>query len=221
MEHVNTLGYALIHVGLLARMMGLLDETDEFSQTARVLADKYDLKLWKGFALCLHSSVRLLKTDAKEAAAMMEQGLNFLRATHTKLFTPFYYAVYACNLAALDRFSEAASARSEADEVTRHGSERWTESEVQRLAGDSLRLDPDHTIYEVEAAYVRALDIARKRQAKSWELRAATSLARLWTEQGKRQQALELLAPIYAWFSEGFANTFAKNEGGRPAAVVK
>ena len=57
---------------------------------------------------------------------------------------------------------------------------------------------------DAEAYFHQALDIARGQQAKSWELRAATSLARLWQTQGKRQEAYDLLAPVYAWFTEGF-----------------
>jgi predicted ATPase len=57
---------------------------------------------------------------------------------------------------------------------------------------------------QVEACFCRALEVAREQQAKLWELRAATSLARLWAEQGERQRARDLLAPIYGWFTEGF-----------------
>jgi predicted ATPase len=57
---------------------------------------------------------------------------------------------------------------------------------------------------KAEAHFERALEVARQQQAKSWELRAATSMARLWRDQGKPQQARELLAPIYGWFTEGF-----------------
>ncbi len=81
---------------------------------------------------------------------------------------------------------------------------RWSEAELHRLKGELLlQQSPDnHT--EAETCYHQALDIARTQQAKSWELRAATSLARLWQSQGKRQDAYDLLAPVYGWFTEGF-----------------
>jgi predicted ATPase len=82
--------------------------------------------------------------------------------------------------------------------------ERWYEAELYRLRGE---LWLQHTMAEpgeAEACFQQALIIARRQQAKSWELRAATSLSRLWQCQGKRATAHELLAPIYGWFSEGF-----------------
>src|SRR5262249_24212525 len=81
---------------------------------------------------------------------------------------------------------------------------RWCEADVHRIAGEiALRsLTPDQE--KAEVSFERALAIARQQQAKSWELRAALSLARLWRDQGKVQQARELLAPVYGWFTEGF-----------------
>ena len=82
--------------------------------------------------------------------------------------------------------------------------ERWYEAERYRLKGDLLlALSVDHQA-EAEACFQQALAVARHQQAKSWELRAAMSLARLWQQQGKRAEAHELLAPVYGWFTEGF-----------------
>ena len=63
---------------------------------------------------------------------------------------------------------------------------------------------PEHDVAKAQACFERALQIARAQQARSWELRAATSLARLWRDQGKRAEAHDLLAPVYGWFTEGF-----------------
>jgi predicted ATPase len=78
------------------------------------------------------------------------------------------------------------------------------EAETNRIAGQITLLSPEPNAAKAQAYFERALQIARRQQAKSWELRAATSLARLWRDQGKHQQARELLAPIYGWFTEGF-----------------
>jgi predicted ATPase len=82
--------------------------------------------------------------------------------------------------------------------------ERWCEAEVNRIAGEialkSLAPDPERA----EAYFDRALAVARQQRAKSWELRAAMSMARLWRDQGKRNEARDLLAPVYGWFTEGF-----------------
>ena len=82
--------------------------------------------------------------------------------------------------------------------------ESWYEAEIHRISGEiALRCAaPDAT--KAEVCLDRALAVARAQQAKSWELRAAMSMARLWRDQGKRQQARELLAPVYSWFTEGF-----------------
>jgi predicted ATPase len=81
---------------------------------------------------------------------------------------------------------------------------RWWEAEVSRLQGTFLLHLPSPKVPQAEAAFRRALDVARRQQAKALELRAALSLSRLWQEQGKCAEAHEFLAPIYAWFTEGF-----------------
>jgi predicted ATPase len=82
--------------------------------------------------------------------------------------------------------------------------EKWSEAEVLRTAGEIALVSPEEDLARAELYFERALGVARQQQAKSWELRAAMSLARLWRSQGKPQQARELLAPVYGWFTEGF-----------------
>jgi predicted ATPase len=82
--------------------------------------------------------------------------------------------------------------------------ERWYEAEVNRIAGEIALLSLEPDVLNAEMYFGRALAVAREQQAKSWELRAAMSLARLWRDQGKRQQARGLLASVYGWFTEGF-----------------
>ena len=82
--------------------------------------------------------------------------------------------------------------------------ERWFEAEVNRIAGEIALKSPEPDAAKPEGYFDRALAVARQQQAKSWELRAAMSMARLWRDQGKREEARELLAPVYGWFTEGF-----------------
>ena len=82
--------------------------------------------------------------------------------------------------------------------------EKWLEAEVIRLAGVIALLSAEPDIGEAEAHVVRSLAIAREQEAKSWELRAARNLARLWKDRGECNKARGLLAPIYGWFTEGF-----------------
>jgi predicted ATPase len=82
--------------------------------------------------------------------------------------------------------------------------ESWFEAEVNRIAGEIALKSPEPDSAKAQAYFERALAVARQQQAKSWELRAATSMARVWRDQGKRHEARDLLAPVYGWFTEGF-----------------
>ncbi len=82
--------------------------------------------------------------------------------------------------------------------------ERWFEAEANRIAGEIAMMSSAPDAAKAEAYFERALAVARKQQAKSWKLRAAMSMARLWRDQGKRDEARDLLAPVYGWFTEGF-----------------
>jgi predicted ATPase len=82
--------------------------------------------------------------------------------------------------------------------------ERWFEAEVNRIAGEIVLKSPKPDRGKAEAYFERALSIARQQQARSWELRAAMSMTRLWRDQAKRDEARDLLAPVYGWFTEGF-----------------
>jgi predicted ATPase len=82
--------------------------------------------------------------------------------------------------------------------------ETWHDVEVNRIAGEIALRSPQRDAAKAQSYFTRALTVARQQQAKSWELRAAMSLARLWRDQGKAGQARELLAPVYGWFTEGF-----------------
>jgi predicted ATPase len=82
--------------------------------------------------------------------------------------------------------------------------ERWCEAEIYRITGEVGLISPEPDTAKAEAHFERSLAVAREQQAKSWELRAAMSMARLLRDQGKRGEARDLLAPIYGWFTEGF-----------------
>ena len=82
--------------------------------------------------------------------------------------------------------------------------EKWCEAEVHRVAGEIALRSPEPDVAKAEAYFERAIAVAREQQAKSWELRAAMSMAQLWRDRGKRDEARDLLVPIYGWFTEGF-----------------
>jgi predicted ATPase len=106
--------------------------------------------------------------------------------------------------AELGQLDEAWRCIGEALSIIETAKERWFEAEVNRIAGEIALKSPEPDAAKPEAYFDRALAVARQQQAKSWELRAAMSMARLWRDQGKREEARELLAPVYGWFTEGF-----------------
>jgi predicted ATPase len=117
---------------------------------------------------------------------------------------PWYLSYLARAYAALDHFDDAWRCIGEAITAVETTKEKWCEAEVHRTAGEIALLSREPDAAKAEAYFERALAVARQQQAKSWELRAAVSMARLWGDQGKRDAARELLAPVYGWFTEGF-----------------
>jgi len=117
---------------------------------------------------------------------------------------PLYLSYLARAHAELGQLEKAWRCIDEAMTAAQKSKERWHEAEIYRLAGEIAVLSSSPDVAKAAEYFERGLAIARKQQAKSWELRAATSMARLWREQGKRDEARNLLAPVYGWFTEGF-----------------
>jgi predicted ATPase len=117
---------------------------------------------------------------------------------------PFWLSFLARAYADLEKFDDAWRCIDEAITAVETTRERWYEAEVHRVAGEIALKSQNHNATKAEAYFESALTIARAQQAKSWELRGATSKARLWRDRGKRNEARDLLAPVYGWFTEGF-----------------
>ena len=120
------------------------------------------------------------------------------------MWLPLYLSYLARAHAELGQFDDAWRRVTEAMTEIETTKERWQEAEVHRVAGEIALMSPGAGTAKAQAYFERALQIARQQQAKSWELRAAMSMARLWCDQGKRNEARNLLAPVYGWFTEGF-----------------
>ena len=125
---------------------------------------------------------------------------------------PAFLSYLARAHAELGQFDEAWRCTTEARAAVEATEERLWEAEVNRIAGEIALLSPERDTAKAEASFERALAVARQQQAKSWELRAAMSLARLWREQGKVQQARELLAPVYGWFTRTECPVYYENQ---------
>jgi predicted ATPase len=120
------------------------------------------------------------------------------------VFVPYFCALLGEISDRLGHTEDGLQALAEAHTLVEQQEERWWEAEISRLRGVLLLRQPGTPQAEAEAWLQRALDVARRQEAKALELRAAMSLARLWQQQGKQAEALALLAPVYGWFAEGF-----------------
>ena len=148
--------------------------------------------------------VLALTGQAAEGIQMLTSGLTASRSMGSTLCNPFYLSSLARAHAVLGKFDDAWRCIGEAETLIEQSKQRWFEAEVNRTAGEIALLLPKPRAAKAEAYFELALAVAQAQQAKSWELRAAMSMARLWRDQGKRDEARELLAPVYGWFTEGF-----------------
>jgi class 3 adenylate cyclase/predicted ATPase/DNA-binding winged helix-turn-helix (wHTH) protein len=141
-----------------------------------------------------------------DGTAQMRQGLTAHQATGTEQRRPYYLALLAEAYGSIGQPAEGLSLLAEALATVDRTGERWWGAELHRLQGELLlaQAGARHQRQEAEACLHQALDVARRQQAKSWELRAAMSLGRLWRQQGKRTEAHQMLAEVYDWFTEGF-----------------
>jgi predicted ATPase len=135
---------------------------------------------------------------------LITSGLAASQVTGTTFWLPLYESYLAKAHAELGKFVDAWRCIGEATRAVETTKETMFEAEVYRIAGEIALKSPRPDVAKAQAYFERALAVARKQQAKSWELRAAISMARLWRDQGKRDAVRDLLAPVYNWFTEGF-----------------
>jgi predicted ATPase len=135
---------------------------------------------------------------------MITSGITAHLSTGATLWRPWFLSHLARANAELDRFDDAWRCIGEAMTAVETSGESWCEAEVHRIAGEIALKSPNPDAANAETYFKRALAVAHQQQAKSWELRAAMRMARLWRDQGKQEEARELLAPVYGWFTEGF-----------------
>ena len=141
---------------------------------------------------------------AAEAVQTISPGITAWRTTGSTFWMPLYLSYLAKAYAELGQFENASRCIEEAMTAAETTKERWHEAEIYRLAGEIVLLSPAPDLVKAEGYFEHGLAIARSQQAKSWELRAAMSQARLWRERGKRRQARDHLASVLGWFTEGF-----------------
>ena len=214
LKHPFSLAFALSNAVDLHRLRGERQAIHECAQAEIALCQEHGFRvhlaigtLYKGWGLVEEGQDR-------EGLLLLHQGLESFRATGVGL-------VYVDALLA-EAYGKAGQAEEGLTELAKAlkavpNQERFYEAELHRLKGEltlekfKVQGSEFNGEEEAEACFHKAIDIAQKQQAKSWKLRAATSLARLWQGQGKKQEARDLLAPVYDWFTEGFDTADLKN----------
>jgi predicted ATPase len=189
--------YTHLHCGNHATANALLDELV-------ALADEKGTSFWKAGGTSVRGWLFAVTDRPFEAVQMIASGISAWRSTGSTFSMPIWLAHLASAHAHLGQFDHGWRYACEAMTAAETTRERWFEADIHRIAGEIALLSPEPDAAKAEACFERALAVARQQQAKSWELRAAMSLARLWRDQGNVSEARELLAPVYGWFTEGF-----------------
>ena len=203
--HAATWMYALNHAAIFAHIhCGNYKAAKAELEELVALANEKGAPFWK--ALATINKGLLLAPDGNEFDAIktFTSGMAAYQSTGATLYRPQHLSYLASAHAKVGQFEEAWRCISEAITAVETTKESWYEAEVNRVAGEVALKMPEPDAANAEAYFERALAVARQQQAKSWEVRAAMSMARLWRDQGKPHQARDLLAPIYGWFTEGF-----------------
>jgi class 3 adenylate cyclase/predicted ATPase len=204
----GTLMFALGHVPRTYFLCGEYATADAQADELIRLADEKRALHWKAWGTIYRGSVlalTALNSDAiHNAIQTIASGIAARRDAGATMDTPFYLSQLAWAYSRANQYNDAWRCVEEAVAIVETSKERWYEAELHRMAGDITLRSPRQDAAQAQAYFERALAVARAQQAKSWELRAAMSMARLWLDQGKRNEARELLAPVYGWFTEGF-----------------
>jgi class 3 adenylate cyclase/predicted ATPase len=198
-----TLMHALAHSTVSLILCGDYLAADARANELITLADEKGSLYWKSNAMMWQGCVLALTGGASEATRMLPSALAAYRSTAATIYTPFVSLHLARAYAELGQVREARHHIDAAMKTAAKTKEKWVEAEIHRIAGEIALISPEADAAKAVACFERALAIARSQQAKSFELRAAMSMARLWRDQGKREQARDLLAPVYGWFTEG------------------
>jgi predicted ATPase len=209
LSHPFSLAYALTWAAVIRQHRQEVQATQERAEAVITLSTAQGFTHLLAFGTILRSWARVGQGQRDGSMAQMRRGLDAWRATGAGLHQPYFLGLLATSAAQYGHADDGLQNLLEAIALAEALGERWWASEIYRLKGEFLlaREDTgreDTGKEEAQSCLLKALDIARQQQAKVLELRAAMSLGRLWQQQGRRDEARQLLAPIYDWFTEGF-----------------
>ena len=202
---VATLIFALFWAAWFHMFYGHYAEAQSLLDELAALADEKDAGLfWKATAIAFRGALFAETGNASDAVRAITSGMTSLRSTGAAFYEPWHLWHLAMAYAELGQPDDARRCIDDAIDKVEKSNEKCWEPEVNRIAGEVALKSPARDTQKAQKHFERALSVACQQQMKSAELRAAMSMARLWRDQGKVQQARELLAPVYGWFTEGF-----------------
>jgi predicted ATPase len=204
LEHPYTLARGLYWTALLHQLRREWQVVSERVATAITVATEHQVALVLALGPIMHGWALAMQGLGAEGLTQLRQGLDAYRATGAAFQRPHFLGMLAEVHRSLGQPEAGLTALNEALDLVETTGERYYAAELHRLQGELLQQHGTPEVSHAEACFQQALAIARRQQAKSLELRAAMSLSRLWHQQGKRDEARALLAPIYGWFTEGF-----------------
>ncbi len=231
LSHPYSRAFALSHAALIHRARREAQATQERAEAVIALSEEHSLPLYLAGGTILRGWVLAEQGQGEEGITQIRQGIDALLATGAGLLQPLFLAMLAEACAKAGQVEEGLEALAKVAEVMHHNEERFSAAEVHRIKGELLLAqegksgspaaayrpgqNPVPSLVEgakgqnrhkakAEECFCQAIDIARRQEAKLLELRAATSLSRLWQQQGKKAKARQLLSEIYSWFTEGF-----------------
>jgi predicted ATPase len=168
------------------------------------VAHDKNARYWKAVGTVLKGNLFAATGRSLDAIQEITSGLTAFRSTGATLYVPSWLSYLARAYADLGKIDDAWRCIGEATAAIETTKQRWCEAEVNRVAGEITLTSSQPDAAKAQEYFERALAVARQQQAKSWELRAAMSMARLWRDQGKCSEARDLLTSVYNWFTEGF-----------------
>jgi class 3 adenylate cyclase/predicted ATPase len=202
--HPFSLSFVLSYTAQFHQYRHEVRFTHEHAEPAISLATDQGFPHWMAISAMLRGWALVHQGQAQEGMAQITQGLMTYRTKGSELGRPYFLTLLAEAHHIQGEAAVGLTVLTEALALVDTTGERWYEPELYRLKGALLLQQHEDNQAEAERCFHHALANARHHQAKSFELRTATSLARLWQQQGKRQEAHDLLAPVYGWFTEGF-----------------
>jgi class 3 adenylate cyclase/predicted ATPase len=203
-SHPVSRASALNWAAALHQLRGDVGRAREVAEIGLAITTEEKIPFFRAHAVMLRGWALVEEGQGEEGIAQLREGYAAYCATGAEIECSHWLALLAEAYRDTGRPAEGLRLIAEALDYVGQTDIVYYEAELYRLDGElQLRLDAGDE-QRAESSFRRALEIARHQQAKAWELRAATSLARLWGEQGRRSEALELLAPVYGWFTEGF-----------------